>query len=418
MNGRFIVRWLLILIVCVMAAALLARWWDSRADERMEARLRKASLEELERLSRERDWDPMVFYWLGERLTDAGRHKEAVKALARSAALNPASSPARAALGLALARSDRPDEAESQLKAALDLDPKSAFAHFTLGNLYGRYKRWEQAAKHLKAVSELEPNNLEAQYLLAVCYGELLLEDRKMALLENLVQRAPKEVRYLKSLGYAYLFFGRFEQAEATYRRVLQIAPQDLETRYLLGRSLAEQASTPEAFAAAEKELRTVQARVPDNPGVHLALGILYFRRNEPQRAIPVLERAIKLRITEHKTWLYLGQSYMRVGRAAEAKRTLAEFERGTRISRTISQLENRLLNTPEDTPERVREKKSVRLRLVRVYMEDNQYGRALNNVRLVLEHDPENAEARKLARLCLARLQKAEPGSGQRPAQ
>src|SRR5262249_33436837 len=143
-------------------------------------------------------------------------------------------------------------------------------------------------------------------YLLALCYGEMYQEDRKMEILERLVQRAPQDIRFLKSLGYVYLFYGKFAQAEATYRRVLALAPDDQEAHYLLGRALAEQARSPEAYAVAERELQGVAARVKDEPGVHLALGILYFRRNEPAKAVPELQRAIKLDVREHKTWLYL----------------------------------------------------------------------------------------------------------------
>jgi predicted Zn-dependent protease len=143
---------------------------------------------------------------------------------------------------------------------------------------------------------------------------------------------------------------------------------------------------------------------VPDNPGVQLALGILYFRRNEPAQAIRHLERAVKLGTTENKTWLYLGQSYMRAGREAEGKRTLAQFQRGARMSRTVSQLENRLLNIPGDTPAQVREKNELRLRLVRVYMEDTNYPRAVGHLRILLESDPGNIEGQKLLRECQTR--------------
>src|SRR5262249_47963327 len=158
--------------------------------------------------------------------------------------------------------------------------------YFTLGNLYGRYKRWSQAAEQLRKAVDLNPNDLEAQYLLAYCYGEMFQEDKKLDILEKLVKRTPDNIRVLKSLGYVYLFFGKFTEAEELYRRVLKLAPNDLETHYLLGRALAEQANSPEAFAAAERELMGVVAKKPDNPGVHLALGILHIRRNEPAQAI------------------------------------------------------------------------------------------------------------------------------------
>src|SRR5438067_2229823 len=108
-------RWLVLLILCVGIAVLAARWWAGRSEAAVQARMHTASLVELERLAPKREWDPQVLYWLGVRLTEQGRHKEAASALARSCAMNPRSAAARAAFGLALARVDRPGDAESQL---------------------------------------------------------------------------------------------------------------------------------------------------------------------------------------------------------------------------------------------------------------------------------------------------------------
>jgi tetratricopeptide (TPR) repeat protein len=471
--------WSLIVLACAGVAYPLARWAALRVEVRRQTHLQKASLEELQTLAGERNWDPDVFYWLGVRqaaeghydeavqslsrsaslnpqsartrqalqaaarqrndiqlrqasvpqlmgiaakngndpivwywlgvkLTQAGKNRQAAQALSRSLALNPNSAPARATLGLALARANYPRGAEAQLLEAARLDPKLEFTFFTLGNLYGKYRRWEQAVTALKTATALNPNDREAQYLLAQAYGEIFLEDRKMDVLEGLVKQEPDNIPYLKSLGYVYIFFGKFADAEQTYRRILTLQPDDQETHYLLGRALAEQANTPEAFAVAEKELKAVVTKVPAEPGIYLALGILYFRRNEPAKAVPELERAIKLGVREHKTWLYLGQSYMRVGRTEEGKKTLADFQRSTSISRAISQLENRLLNTPDDTPEHKQERTEVQMRLVKVYMEDQNYSRALSHLRGILERDPKNAAAQRLNRECEARLRAA----------
>ncbi|HZO87828.1 MAG TPA: tetratricopeptide repeat protein [Chthonomonadaceae bacterium] len=393
-----IVLWVFILAGCVGVATGLALWWNVRADARFQAHLQSASLEELQRLAKERDWDPEVYYFLGTKLTESGRHREAVNALARSAALNPHSTAARAALGLALARTDHPAEAEAVLRQAIALDPRQAWPHFALGNLYGRYERWAKAADEFEAVLKLKPDDPETAYLLGQCYGELFQEDKKMDLLERAVKRDPNNPRYLKSLGNVYIFFGRFKQAEEAFRRVAQLTPDDQENRYMLGRALAEQANSPEAFAVAEQELTSVVAKVPKNPSVHLALGILYFRRNDAAKAIKELELAQKLGITEHKAWLYLGQAYMRVGRTKEGKKTLAEFQRGATIARNVSQLENRLLNAPDDT--------EARLRLIRTYIDDHDYQRALNHLRVIQEKDRNNPQALKLTQECQAHMQ------------
>src|SRR5207249_2319523 len=140
----------------------MATWWARASERRLEDHLQQlgrapapsgsadSSLIALQRYSRDRYWDPRVWYWLGARLTSLGRHREAVDALVRAAALNPGSASTRAALGLAMSRADQPENAEAQLKQAIALNPKLEFAHFALGSLYGQFKQWETAADQLK----------------------------------------------------------------------------------------------------------------------------------------------------------------------------------------------------------------------------------------------------------------------------
>lgn len=408
MKNRLVKRlltWAIVLTLSVGAAVYVANWWSVRSERKMRQHLQVASVSELQELSKKRDWDPEVFYWLGSRLTMEGNHKEALKALARSAALNPNSSAARSMLATELVRLDKPQEAEGQFKKALELAPRNVYAHYALGCLYAQYNRNEQAVESLKRASELDPKMLDSQYRLAECYGKLYQEDLKLDLLEKVTQADPNNIAYLKSLGYVQIFFSKFAEAEQTYRRILAIDPNDQETHYLLGRALAEQASTPEAFVTAEKELTDVATKVPENPGVHLALGILYFRRNAPEKAVAELEKAVKLGITENKTYLYLGQSYMRVGKRDEGAKTLTKFQRLAKINRDKSHLENRLLNLPPDTSERLRERAEARLQLAKVYMDDQDYRHALDHLTLLLEEDKDNPEVKRLYVKCQERL-------------
>lgn len=403
MSARKLLTWTLLLACSAALAVGIARWWAARAEDRLQKHFQTATLAEMQRVTAQRDWDPTALYWLGARQVSAGQYREALASFVRAAALKPTSAPIRAALGHALALNGRADDAKSQLDQAIALDPNLPFAHFALGNLYASRHRWEPAAEELKKASELKPSDLEAQYQLALCYEHLYLEDRKLEILERLVKQSPNDIRFLKSLGYVYLFFGKFAEGEELYRRILRMAPNDDETHYLLGRALAEQASTPEQFANAEQELQTVVKKSPEQPGVHVALGILYFRRNDPAKAVIELQRAIRAGTTEYKTWLYLGQSLMRVGRTEEGKRTLAEFQRATAASRAITQLENRIRSMPADTPARIAEDSQVRLRLARVYLDDHQVENAMNHIEVVLSRDARNAEALKLAARCQA---------------
>jgi tetratricopeptide (TPR) repeat protein len=192
-----------------------------QARDQQQEHLRDMSVAQLQQLAAQQPNNPEINYWLGANLSAERRDREALAPLERSLMVNPNSAAARAAYGLALARTGRTGQAEAQLKRAIEIDPKLEFAHFSLGNLYGRYTRWGDAVTELKAAVDLAPNDVEAQYLLATAYGETFQDDKKMEILEALVRRDPHNTRYLKSLGYVYIFFGKFAQAEEAYRDIL-----------------------------------------------------------------------------------------------------------------------------------------------------------------------------------------------------
>lgn len=401
-----IIIWGVLLVGAAAVTVVLANWQAAASEKKMREHLIVATLPELQELAKKRDWDPEVMYWLGSKLSMEGNHGEAMKALARSAALNPNSSATFSMLGTELARLEKPQEAEIQLNKAISIAPNNAYAHYTLGCLYEKYNYDEKAVTKLSRSVELDPKNYQAQYLLALTYGKLSQYDKKLEVLQKLTKAVPDNIDYLKSYGYSLLFFSKFADAEQVYRHIIQVAPNDMETHYLLGRALAEEANTAEAFATAEVELKGVLAKVPENPGVHLALGILYFRQDKPEKAVIELEKVMKLGVAENKTYLYLGQTYIRLGRKVEGEKVLAEFQRIARIYREKSHLENRLLNTPPDTPTAIQERKDVRLKLAKVCMEETDYAAASRHLTLLIAEDKDNVEAPKLLKECQVLLQ------------
>lgn len=391
--GR-VLQWGIALIVASGLAVGIAAFFTNISEKKFQEKLQAAPVNELVEMTKSHPYEPSVFYTLGLKLLEQDKNKEAALALERSATMNPKYAPAKAALGLALARIDRPLDAEAQLKKAIALDPKLQIAYFSLGSLYGKYSRFVQAKETLIKAVELNPKDIEAKYLLAIAYGNVYQDDRKLEMLEQVIKEEPNNVRYLKSLGYSYLFFGKFQQAEANYRHILTLEPDDNETHYLLGRSLAEEASTPQQFADSEKELTAVALKEPKNASVHLGLGILFARQNHNAKAIPELESAIKLGITEQKTWLYLGQSYAKAGKMEESKRTLSLFQAKAEYKRETTQMENRLMNIPDEV--------DTRLKLAKLYLSHKDYPHAKTHLSSLLEKDKSSSEATVLMAECL----------------
>lgn len=91
-------------------------------------------------------------------------------------------------------------------------------------------------------------------------------------------------------IGQEVLAAGRFADAEAEYRAVLEADPGLTEARANLGLVLFLQGE----YAAAASEFERASAENPDLPAARLFLGLSHLRLGAPGEAIPLLERSIK----------------------------------------------------------------------------------------------------------------------------
>lgn len=65
--------------------------------------------------------------------------------------------------------------------------------------------------------------------------------------LEKAKRRAPDKASIREALGIAYFRIGRYEEAEAEFRAVLELSPVNDYAHYALGRCLEQQGRTAEA---------------------------------------------------------------------------------------------------------------------------------------------------------------------------
>lgn len=388
-------------------------------DRRFDAQLAAASVDQLQKRAAEPQYqrDAKVHYWLGVRLSEAGRERDALVALTRSAQLDPDAAPTRYALGVLLEQMGRPEDAEGQFLAAVKNDPKAPLTHFTLGRVYGKYNRWRQAVASLETAHKLDPENHEITLGLAMAYHELALRshepwrEQARALLEGLERKIPRDIRVLKQLAGLYVFFNQMDEAEARYRRILEIDPGDFRIRMQLGRSIAEKADTPAAFAEARKLLASCAADDPLNPDVALAHGILSFRDEKPREAVAHLRRAASLGSREPETWFYLGRALTRTGDMDGARAANATYTRRDRARRAIRALETRLAF--DDNSEQVAaEMEKNRIELARLLIADGTPDKAVPHLKTVLSRNPAQPVALALMRRCEGAAPK-DPGSG-----
>src|SRR3972149_9530653 len=71
--------------------------------------------------------------------------------------------------------------------------------------------------------------------------------------LEKAKRRAPDKASIRESLGIAYFRIGRYDEAEAEFRAMLELSPADDYAHYALGRCLEKKGRAPEAHGRPQR---------------------------------------------------------------------------------------------------------------------------------------------------------------------
>lgn len=103
-------------------------------------------------------------------LYELGRHRDAIGAFTRSAALNPQLFTPHLFLGISHLKLGETQQAVAPLRAALALEPHHPQAVYELANAYMRLEQFEAASELFQALAERHPEMEQARYQLGLCY--------------------------------------------------------------------------------------------------------------------------------------------------------------------------------------------------------------------------------------------------------
>lgn len=177
---------------------------------------------------------------------------------------------------------------ESALQKALQLDPELADAHVLLANLEQKEWHWKAAEAEYRRALELAPNDATAH----------------------------------AGLAQWLLCQGRTDEALQWAQRGRELNPLAVSGANI-GGILFQSHRYPEA----ERELRSTIALEPDDPDVLWSLGFVLIARNQPQQAIPFLEKALTVSGRAPGVIGVLIRAYAHAERRNDALRLLAELK-------------------------------------------------------------------------------------------
>jgi predicted Zn-dependent protease len=107
----------------------------------------------------------------------------------------------------------------------------------------------------------------------------------------------------------------RYAESADAWRRAIALAPSDPRLQLELAVTLR----LARDFAAAQQVLEPLARQLPDAPEPNYFLGDVLLAREQPERALPFLEKSVRLEPNEPQARGALGRAYALVGRPADA---------------------------------------------------------------------------------------------------
>ncbi|MFN3889084.1 MAG: tetratricopeptide repeat protein [Beijerinckiaceae bacterium] len=259
--------------------------------------------------------------------------------------------------GLGAAGARQGDELASiiYLRLALHLAPNHGLAIVSLGDLYERIKQGERAIEVYESMPAASPLRSTAELQIGLVLETLERNEEAQAHLEALVARDPGDPDALLALanlqrsrklfaeaaetytralaltekngrgdwttyyfrGVSYERSKRWPQAEADFKRALELYPDQPLVLNYLGYSWVDQGvNLEEAF----RMLRKAVDLRPEDGYIVDSLGWAYYKLGKYEDAVRELERAIELKPSDPVINDHLGDAYWKVGRRLEAR--------------------------------------------------------------------------------------------------
>ncbi|NNE67115.1 MAG: tetratricopeptide repeat protein [Pyrinomonadaceae bacterium] len=228
----------------------------------------------------------------------------------------------RTNLAVAYMRQNRFDDALAQAKVATALDPEHKGANYILGNIYYAKEEYELALPQLENSFKSNPE-FELGRALGFTYlslKKLDLAKKHFAELVKLVGRDSADLRILIAKFYERTNYPA--EAEKELKKALALEPGKARVNTFIGYLLMQHFGSerfPEAAAAFGRELKI-------RPNDFYALffsGVVAASLKQPEKAIPLLTKAIRINPNSGEAYLFLGQSQVDMGDLVNAEANL-----------------------------------------------------------------------------------------------
>lgn len=236
---------------------------------------------------------------------------------------------------------------------AQKLAPNSANVYFMRARAYSEIGQWEKAEQSYRKVLELEPqyrgvwnnlgNNTFRQQKFEQAIGYYYKEIARNA--QYPLPQSAEEAIPFYQLGRAYVELGKVDSARICFQRALGFDSLYALCHFNLALLFEDEGELGAALTHAQRAGRIEPANLEYR---YLVGGLLVKQRRYEEALAPLREVAAQWP-WHHGAQYNMGQALVRLGKADEGKKYLAEAERVRAEDAKIEHLENTIRSLPND---------------------------------------------------------------------
>lgn len=223
----------------------------------------------------------------------------------------------RLKMGKSLLRKKRYDEALVEFDAVLEKNPISINGLMGAGLVCLKRGQPDEALSRFRRAKELDPLQPKPYLLEGMALRRLEHLEESAHAFNSVLSLDSRSHRALLGLGELALHQKHYERALAHLRGALRYNPQWLTPRFLIAKTLAEQAKIDEAI----EELKAVLAIDAGQSRAYIQIARLYSSRDQIEAAADILQLALSKLPPDHLS------AYLKIGLAANQIRLYAIAE-------------------------------------------------------------------------------------------
>jgi tetratricopeptide (TPR) repeat protein len=264
------------------------------------------------------DDKPVMLTMLGDILTTSQRFDNANAAYDKIEASSVLRANADTEIAMNLQRQERKAEAEARMKALLAREPKNFDGWVALGSIYRNMEQYGDASAAYSEALKLAPAAQKPHWTVFYYRGISFERQKKWA------------------------------EAEADFRKALELSPDEPSVLNYLGYSLIDTGQKLDEALAMVKKAVDLK---PNDGYIVDSLGWAYFQLRDFDNAVIHLERAVDIKPGDPVIADHLGDAYWRAGRTLEAKFQWQHAKDNKPEPEDLARIEDKLKSGLPDLP-------------------------------------------------------------------